>query len=335
MLGSLRLLLAIAVACSHAGFHFRGLNVGVMAVIGFYLISGYVMAGLLRRHYAGQAFNFYFDRAVRLLPQYFSYAVLTLLAFWLVFHPGEGSPSQLYFLGKEPGLSDLLNNLLIVPLNYYMWNGSDRFTLIPTAWSLGTEIQFYLIAPFLLLCIRRLWGMAVISMCVYVLALSGVLNSDWYGYRLLPGVLFFFMLGALLQHFHNENCPKKAFSLMILSILLGLSLAWTLQQFNLLYRPYNQETLFGFFLAMPLLHFLARRKRQIWDDVAGDISYGVFLNHFLIIWVFFPQGIEPESLPLFLTASILTAFLTHLIVEKPFLIWRKKFRQKHSAAQTM
>ena len=51
MLGSLRLLLALAVAASHVDYRIAGLNPGVSAVVGFYLISGYVMAGLLQRHY--------------------------------------------------------------------------------------------------------------------------------------------------------------------------------------------------------------------------------------------------------------------------------------------
>ena len=75
MLGTLRLVLALMVVLSHAGVRVAGLNPGVIAVIGFYLISGYVMAGLIRRHYRqpAQAGAFYLDRAVRLLPQYFFY----------------------------------------------------------------------------------------------------------------------------------------------------------------------------------------------------------------------------------------------------------------------
>mgnify|MGYP003343567634 FL=1 len=50
-MGYLRLILALLVLLSHAGWRVAGLNPGVTAVIGFYLISGYVMAGLVRSHY--------------------------------------------------------------------------------------------------------------------------------------------------------------------------------------------------------------------------------------------------------------------------------------------
>ena len=50
-MGLLRLFLAYMVLLSHAGVRIATYNGGVVAVIGFYLISGYVMAGLLRRYY--------------------------------------------------------------------------------------------------------------------------------------------------------------------------------------------------------------------------------------------------------------------------------------------
>eukprot|EP01041_Mallomonas_annulata_P041737 gene41737-65875_t len=41
-------------------------------------------------------------------------------------------------------------------------------------------------------------------------------------------------------------------------------------------------------MAIPALHWLARKRLGAWDDLAGDLSYGVFLNHFLLIWLLFP-----------------------------------------------
>src|SRR5665647_1194548 len=83
MLGTYRLLLALAVALSHAGFMLGPLNPGVIAVVGFYLVSGYVMTGLLRNHYAAVARvpKFYLDRALRLLPHYLAIAAITLVWF--------------------------------------------------------------------------------------------------------------------------------------------------------------------------------------------------------------------------------------------------------------
>ena len=73
MLGISRLLLAIAVALSHIDVRLWELNPGVVAVVSFYMISGYVMTGLLRRHFSHveQVPTFYLDRFFRLFSQYF------------------------------------------------------------------------------------------------------------------------------------------------------------------------------------------------------------------------------------------------------------------------
>ena len=323
MLGALRLMLALAVAASHAGMLVGGLNPGVVAVIGFYLISGYVMAGLIQRYYSqpSQAPAFYLDRAIRLLPQYLFYCGLVLA--WQL-----STQSTTPFLGSvSPGVGNLLNNLLIVPLNYYMYNGSDRYTLIPPAWSLGAEVQFYFLAPFLLLWPKRLLYIGFLSLVVYLTALCGFINSDWFGYRLLPGVLLFFVLGALLQHQHQLSQHNRALAMTIgVTFLAGLALV-LLYLNDTLRQPYNFETLVGLMLGLILLHTLATRSPTRWDELAGNISYGVFLNHFLIIWVLYPQGVNTAQLPGFLMLSMVFSWLSQRLVEQPLLKLRYRFRK--------
>lgn len=321
MLGTLRLLLAIAVALSHAGLHLRGINPGVVAVIGFYLISGYVMAGLIRRHYAQPqaASAFYLDRAIRLLPQYLFYTLLTLA--WHRY-----SQTNTYFLSRTPGPVDLFNNLTVVPLNYYMFNGSDRYTLIPPAWSLGAEAQFYLLAPFVLLWSKRLLAVGLLGLCAYVAALAGLINSDWFGYRLLPGVLLFFLLGAYLQHLHQQQSQRARALTALVATLAALAMG-LLHLNGTLRQPYNLETLLGLMLGIVLLQLLATRARSRWDDLAGDLSYGVFLNHFFIIWVVYPQSIGAGQLPGFMALCITLSWFTQRYIERPLLKRRHALRR--------
>ncbi|QJC55212.1 O-acetyltransferase OatA [Polaromonas vacuolata] len=324
MLGTLRLLLALAVAASHTNLRMFGLNPGVMAVVGFYLISGYVMAGLIRRHYSqgAQAPAFYLDRAIRLLPQYLFYAGLTLA--WYGF-----TQANTQFLSHAPSAGDLVNNLLIIPLNYYMYNGSDGYTLIPPAWSLGAEVQFYLLAPWLLVWPKRLLAFGLLSLSVYLAALAGIINSDWFGYRLLPGVLLFFLLGAWLQGLHQQGQQRQA-QAMTLGVAALATLAIGLLFINgNLRQPYNFETLLGLIFGLLLLQALATRPRTRWDGLAGDISYGVFLNHFLIIWTFYPQGVSSSQLPGFLALSMALSCLSQRLVEQSLLKLRHRFRKTH------
>ena len=143
MFGTLRFILAILVALSHTGFNIFGYNPGVFAVTIFFLISGYVTSALLSQS-GVLTIRFYAERFTRLMPSYWGIAALTWVIWFYL-------PPQSYFLSRQPRAMDWIANVTVVPLNYFMWSGQDRFTLIPPAWSLGLEIQFYLVAPFLLL----------------------------------------------------------------------------------------------------------------------------------------------------------------------------------------
>jgi peptidoglycan/LPS O-acetylase OafA/YrhL len=322
MFGSFRLFLAIMVALSHAGVRFGGLNPGVSAVVGFYLVSGYVMTGLLRRHYStlDAAPRFYLDRALRLYPQYLAIAALTLL--WLVL---TGSRND--FLQHAPGAVDLFNNLLIVPLNY-LFGATDRLVLIPPAWSLGAELQFYLLFPFILLPRAGRALILPLSLVLYLCAAWGAIESERYGYRLLPGVLFMFLLGSWLHDLHVARRSRAAAVLVIVAVLGAALLAAVLWRAGRLELPYNRETLLGLALGAPALHLLSRQRRRPWDEALGDLSYGVFLAHFLVLWTVLGRVENGRDIALFLGLSCLVAHATQRLVERPALALRRRLRRR-------
>lgn len=319
MLGSFRLILALLVALSHADFRMGGLNLGVFAVVCFYLISGYVMTGLLRAHYVAwrDIPAFYADRGLRLLPQYFALALLTLLWF-------SWSHKNTAFLQHSPGSMELLANFLVVPLNYFMFNHADQFTLIPPAWSLGAEIQFYLLMPLILL-LRVRWLVLVGSLLVFASAAWGMIHTDYYGYRLLPGVLLFFMLGSYLYDYRERPVQRKIVCIAaLLAILIGVAV---LTYSGHLQLPYNRETLLGAGIGIPALYILGRLPQRGWDNRLGDLSYGVFLNHFLLQWslIGLPQSVAAWIL--YIASSLALSYLTQRLIERPVLQWRKKLRK--------
>lgn len=326
-MGLLRLVLALMVLLSHAGVRVATLNPGATAVIGFYLISGYVMAGLVRRHYAqpGRIPLFYADRLLRLFPQYLAY-----MAAALVWHLWTQTPTL--FLTRSPTWTDLLNNLTVIPLNFYMYNGSDTYTLVPPAWSLGAELQFYLLAPAMLLWPRVGLVLGAVSLAVQALALHGVLNTDWYGYRLLPGVLWVFAVGMLMFHWRNSRLARwLAWGAPVLAVLVYAYL----RARGLHTAPHHQEVLLGWGLGIPLLYGVVRLRGGGIDRLAGDLSYGVFLNHFLLIWLLFPA---PERTALQLAAlalcSCVLSWATQRWLERPVLGWRRRLRVVAPSAKT-
>ena len=322
-MGTLRYLLAVLVLLSHAGVNIAGHHPGVMAVAVFYAISGYVMAALIQRHYsqAAAAPRFYLDRLLRIYPQYGIYALAAAL--W---YAATAQPTA--FLQHAPSLQELINNVLIVPLNYYMYNGADQFTLIPPAWSLGAELLFYLLAPWLC----RFWnvavGLALASLGVQVLAWHGVLHSDWWGYRLLPGVLWIFVLGMAMQRLHAAQQYGAAWRLALGVLALGSLALWYLGASGLLARPYTLEVVVGAAFAIPAILLLTRWHGSAWwravDAHFGNISYGVFLNHFLLMWLLSWQAPLriPQLLGLVICSTVLSLFTFHYL-EKPVLQWRR------------
>lgn len=83
-MGTYRLILALLVLVSHMGLTVLGLNPGVVAVISFFMLSGYVMTALIKRYYLAPRSipDFYLDRLMRLQPQYLFYLTLSVIYFF-------------------------------------------------------------------------------------------------------------------------------------------------------------------------------------------------------------------------------------------------------------
>lgn len=323
-MGTYRLLLALSVMLSHLDVTVLGHNPGVTAVVAFYVISGYVMTALIGKHYAtpGRIPVFYLDRALRLYPQLLLYMVLTI-AIILIIHPRHVHLQDL-------SLTKLLLNLLIVPVNFYQldWGGLSTCVLLP--WSLGLEVTFYLAVPFILQFNLRLAACAL-SVGVFILAYFGVLNTDLFGYRLLPGTLFLFLVGSLLFRRDTPADTRMLMGVIALTVagFAGLILRPALQ------APFNTEVIAGLLISIPAVAWLSRHQFGAIDDLLGNISYGVFLNHPLILYVVdglvLPRrGIVPMIL--MVTVSVGAAWLSYRYIERPVADWRHRLRRKVAPA---
>lgn len=319
-MGTYRFLLAIAVALSHMGVTFRGgHNPGTVAVISFFLISGFVMTGLVRSHYSEyrKLPMYYLDRLARIFPQYLFFLVLAVAGYF-VFNISSPYLSKVSFAGA-------VANLLVVPLDFFMFSPAIAgCTFIPQAWSLGLELTFYLLFPAILIGGRRdLWF--VVSLLIWFVAASGVIDTDAWGYRLLPGTLFIFLLGSYIYDFRRPSPRHPA----VLSFVLMLVSAVVFYVSGKLRLPYTYEVLVGLLVGVPALFLLARCKRSRWDDWFGNLSYGIFLCHFLVIWVFDSLGVRPDMARtvLMITASVALAYLGYAAIEHPVLRWRRGLRR--------
>jgi peptidoglycan/LPS O-acetylase OafA/YrhL len=323
IMGLYRLLLAILVALSHAGISFYDYNPGVVAVISFYILSGYVMSMLIGKYYKHPSVvpNFYLDRAARLFPQFLFYMIFaSILIYFLEFD----SP----FISKLT-IDKWLLNFLILPQGFYMY-WADGALVIPQTWSLGLELTFYLVIPWIIIYFskRLIYTLACVSSCIFLMAYFGKINSDYFGYRLLLGTLFMFLVGW--SFFQNDSGSRKFRIIVFLSAGTLLLIAF----FNksLYQLPYNKEVLVGLMIGILAVSTINYFSFSNLDEFLGNLSYGVFLNHFIIIWLMQKllavKVFDIWNITILLVSSCALSYGSYLYIERPALRWRRAIRNR-------
>ena len=147
----LRALAVVPVVMFHLGLGFPGGFVGVDV---FFVISGFLITGIIRRGLENETFSlaeFWERRIRRIFPAVFVVVAATLaVGYWLLL------PNELEELGK----SSVAQALLLA--NVYFWRdtgyfaGPAEFKPLLHTWSLAVEEQFYLFFPLVLVFLRRL-----------------------------------------------------------------------------------------------------------------------------------------------------------------------------------
>ena len=292
MLGSIRFFLAFFVLLSHIPNNGMKLNLGVVSVICFYFISGYLMRKSYARFIVNSnkpALDFYIDRIIKLFPQYVLVVLITFVSIWYF-----GKSDAIKILNQDITLSKILVNLTLLPANYvfqpFVIDILKPHPIVPPAWSLATEFQFYLLLPLIFTLNKKyllllLMTTLVIQFSSFFFA-SGAFNSNSFGYRYIFGVLTVFLFGFSFAE--KGDIFYKRISIFIW-LVFTVFLFIISPAFNLWKNPYVQEVLFGGFLALPLGYYFITIKMHInykrLDNFLGDLAYPMFISHFLSFYL--------------------------------------------------
>jgi len=330
MFGLLRLALAIMVVLSHIGISFFTLSPGVIAVVVFYILAGFVVSHIYDDILPSSPYKtlyFYKDRILRIFPLYLFILVTTLL---FVILTGFGD----FHLSSKT----LFANLTIIPLNFYMYtdfsvlqDSRGSWWFIPPAWSLGTELQAYILLALLIPRPKLKYIAFLISFFIYIIANLSYLHPDYFAYRFIIGVLFIFITGHMLQkatHRFKKPTSFEAISpylVWISTLLLYIYFHYT----NSFSPTYTKETLIGLLVGIPTVFILAKLPYKLSiDKLAGSLSYSVFLSHFLFIWIFeyFSYFITHSLFYIFtlLFCTLSFSYLATIFIEKPIQNYRLK-----------
>lgn len=192
-------------------------------------------------------------------------------------------------------------------------------------------MTFYIVIPFIVIFLKdwQIYCLSLLSFVIFLFAFNNTVNTDTYGYRLLPGTLFIFLYGWLL----NKNTQSSRYFryLMFLMVFL-LAITLFLKDSKFYSYPYNKEVIIGFISGSIIVGVIKNIRFSSWDEFFGNISYGVFLNHFIVIWlleVFLKRKVTGYLEIFFLLLiSITLSIFSFYFIERPFLIKRKVLRNK-------
>jgi len=349
-------------ACLVVYFHFGGgyWTVGRAAVYCFYIISGFLIARVLDLkyfHIKNGIALFYLNRLLRLMPLYLCILFLSF-SFLKVrgncLFSGDGcNNSEKYQIVSESIIKEGISTSDLLFPRFFV---KDYFpcisfgpNIIPQGWSIGMEMCYYLLAP-LIMCLFFLRKQILLKIVFFISLLAMILYAikfwefkllDNYFYKNFIPSLFFFFLGVILYLVKkNKQCSINYWLCAFAAILFAY---YCIFCSHLAYFYGKEPNTVVFFLNITIVMiagmiacfaspstFFCKVDRRI-----GDLSYGIYLNHFLIaqcmlsiaeICNFSIFGrVNHTSFGLWAIAfSSIFAFITNQIVEMPI----EKIRNK-------
>lgn len=305
-MGLLRLLFALSIVIFHIGgvLGYYLLNREV-AVLSFFIISGFYMALVLERKYVKknkEYLLFITNRFLRIYPLYLLILAITVLFTLAKFLFPIGTPDNaiLHYVNNYAGnphgfifldiTNVILRNLTLIITTDYLGVDSRAagYLIIPQAWTLQIELLFYLVIPFIIWRNIKVLVGVVIAFLLLFFYLQHFQATAQYNLALVfLHHLLYFLLGIIsfyLFRFIEHKNISRAFLKYIFIFYLIYLLAY-----NSLTLPFN----FTFDTTLNFLHyiiftavlpfiFLYSQKNKL-DQILGELSYPIYISHILII----------------------------------------------------
>lgn len=325
-LDGLRAVAIAAVVLYHLGF--SRADGGFLGVDVFFVLSGYFITAIVWRRLNDGNLSlpgFYFSRLSRIAPAMLCVIALAYVCGAIVLPP---------YLFKELSASALFSSLGLA--NIWFWMQSGYFDLASSSkpllhlWSLAVELQFYAVAPLLLIVLHRFRSVVNPAMVVgassVVLAVAGVvalhLNATAAFYA-TPLRLWEFGAGctvALMPRVGLGRITRTviallAFALVIASIVF-LDKPWRLGGVGMFVPVLASALVIGYCSGTFVGRVLG------FAAPLGRLAYSIYLTHWPII-VYARLVLHrtdftlPEQVAIG-AASVLTALALHWFIELPF-----------------
>ncbi len=306
---------------------------GPVAVLAFFYISGYLITQITQEVYASpsQIGAFFLNRFLRIYPQYLGAVMLGLVSIYCFPETAYGIHSNLSW---PEGAAEWIPQFAIFGLY-----GAD-VRVLPAAWSLSTELYYYLLIGLLTGRSKKLAvALFAVSLPVGVLCALKILPFDFYGHPLGNGFAFAF---GSLTYFYRDAFSFTRAQFAIACAAYGLhTFAVPLLIEDGLDDANLAASLLPFSLILVYIvhHDIKNRRIAAWANVLGKLAYPLFLTHWAAC-VFASQlffdgranrdsGTIAKSAVYFLAvlaAALLISGLFYQLIDKPVERIRRNIR---------
>lgn len=317
----LRAIAVLSVIVFHLGYLPKGyLGVDVFFVISGFLITGIIYKEILENRFS--IYNFYLRRTRRIIPLVSFMCVFSLIIGYFFMLPDD-----LENLAQSVLATNFFsNNILAVITTKNYWDVLNEFKPLMHTWSLGIEEQYYLFYPFIFLFLGRKRIKLVLPVLVILtlISLALVFSSfeSFYKFYLLPFRFYELSIGGIVAIFLNGKLIDLKFSpLLLLLLLCLLFLEFTFISTNvliiltviitslLLMSANEKNKLTTFFLENKIIVFIGKLSFSLymWHQILIAFSRYFVFEEFNLLNIFF-----------ILILTFLLSLITYYFIEEPF-----------------
>ncbi|EOZ9372660.1 acyltransferase family protein [Enterobacter hormaechei] len=307
-INGLRALAVISVVLYHFDTPF--FSGGFSGVDIFFVISGFLMTGIIHSRLDSESFSFikfYLDRAKRIIPALSVTCLLVFITCWFFL-----TPADFETLGRHiySSLLFISNIIYFQEINYFDASASQKWLL--HTWSLSVEWQFYMLLPVLMFIVHKINKKAINNVLQFLFIISLTLsiyfvesNKSSEAFYLLPARSWEMVLGGLV--YLNKLNINKTYRI----ILHYLSLFIMASAIVLLDKNDQWPGLLALIPVSAAAVFIAS-CHDSWvssnpiSQFIGKISYSVYLFHWPVVVALNYFGLTE---PLFLFAGVILSFI--------------------------
>jgi peptidoglycan/LPS O-acetylase OafA/YrhL len=296
-----------------------GIGVGLFFAISSFIISIPFQRTFLIKEKKVRFSDFYKRRLTRLEPPYLISLVFLLLARLL--------------LGDEKPL-DLVKSFFYSAFYLHNIIEGSASLINPVAWSLEIELQFYLLAPFIIFFYCKLNPfLRRTVLTVFTILLIAIRPDSWRWQHSVLGVFEFFAAGIIIADIYlvkwNRSLPRLSrfdfFSVLTMVFLISTALLSPGKTTSLL----RAVSIFLFVFFVLGSRYLSSLFRNPWIAALGGMCYTYYLYHSSLLFVSTKVcklifG-EPEYFQAYLILILFGGFLTVFVCTILFIIFERPF----------